>query len=145
MVFGNLANNMRNENLAKHYLELSTIYKEYQGAWCEIQGKNRFNARISEEISDTKFGIHVLGTIVTVSCYYVLPEENSDYLVGKICFRNGDIRLLTLYFKNDGKVMSEQSVLYGNILEEKRIFQTLDVLAGRLIETGVFPSDYEVR
>jgi len=144
MVFGNLAKNMRNDNLARHYLQLSKIFKKYQQAWFGIQGKDRFEAKVSEEIRDTRFDIYAMGTVVMVSCYFVLPEEGADYLVGKVCFRNGEVRLLTLYFKIDGKVMSEDSALYGDILDEKRIFQTLDVLVNRLIETGVFPSDYEV-
>ena len=142
MIFGNLVSNMRNQSLVKHYHILSDMYHKYQNMWEETGGKNNFAVNIIDEKS---FQIKILGATISVVCYYILPEEKSDILVGKLCFRNGDIRLLTLYFKTDGHLMAESWALHGDLIDTKKINQTFDVLVEKLIETGVFPSDYEVR
>lgn len=143
-MFGDFVKTVKNQNIVKSYLKLSSIFGSYQREWGNVCKKNICKASIAEIDADY-FLIRLLGSEIYVTCCYITVGEDADFLIGKVIFRYGEIRLLEVYFNDDGKAIAslKQFASDKQFVDENSIDQVLCGLVDALIEQKVFPADCE--
>ncbi len=143
-MFGDFVKTVKTQNIVKSYLKLLSIFESYQREWENACKKNICKASITGIDAD-RFLIRLLGEKVYVTCRCITVGDDADFLIGKVIFRYGEIRLLETYFNDNGKAIASLKQFASDkpFVDENNIDQVLCGLVDALIEQKVFPTDYE--
>jgi hypothetical protein len=143
-MFGDFVRTVKTQNIVKSYLKLLSIFGSYQREWENVCKKNICKASITGIDAD-RFLIRLLGEKVYVNCRCITVGDDADFLIGKVIFRYGEIRLLETYFNDNGKAIASLKQFASDkpFVDENNIDQVLCGLVDALIEQKVFPTDCE--